>query len=137
MIGERLSSKFKIFIPVVFLVIIADQISKEFVQKYLEVSCNFGFAFGLGEASWPILLFALVLVGYFFFKEKQKFLIFSLSLVIGGGIANLVDRLTVGFVRDFISVGFWPSFNLADAAITFGVLLILFEVLRGYKWLAN
>ncbi|OGD90030.1 hypothetical protein A2Z54_01655 [Candidatus Curtissbacteria bacterium RIFCSPHIGHO2_02_39_8] len=83
------------------------------------------------------MLFVLVLVGYFLFKKKQNFLSFSLSLVIGGGIANLIDRLTVGCVRDFISVGFWPSFNLADAAITFGVLLILFEVLRGYKWLAN
>ena len=127
MIGERLSSKFKIFIPVVFLVIIADQISKEFVQKYLEVSCNFGFAFGLGEASWPILLFALVLVGYFFFKEKQKFLIFSLSLIIGGGIANLVDRLVIGCVRDFINIMVFPSFNLADSAITIGVFLIVNE----------
>ena len=137
MTGDKFIKKLILSSSIILLIIILDQISKEFVQKYLEVSCNFGFAFGLGEASWPILLFALVLVGYFFFKEKQKFLIFSLSLVIGGGIANLIDRLTVGCVRDFISVGFWPSFNLADAAITFGVLLILFEVLRGYKWLAN
>ena len=137
MTGDKFIKKLILSSSIILLIIILDQISKEFVQKYLEVSCNFGFAFGLGEASWPILLFALVLVGYFFFKEKQKFLIFSLSLIIGGGFANLIDRLTVGCVRDFISVGFWPSFNLADAAITFGVLLILFEVLRGYKWLAN
>jgi len=135
--GDKFIKKLILSSSIILLIIILDQISKEFVQKYLEVSCNFGFAFGLGEASWPILLFVLVLVGYFLFKKKQNFLSFSLSLVIGGGIANLIDRLTVGCVRDFISVGFWPSFNLADAAITFGVLLILFEVLRGYKWLAN
>ncbi|KKQ88277.1 hypothetical protein A2W45_03325 [Candidatus Curtissbacteria bacterium RIFCSPHIGHO2_12_41_11] len=137
MTGDKFIKKLILSSSIILLIIILDQISKEFVQKYLEVSCNFGFAFGLGEASWPILLFVLVLVGYFLFKKKQNFLSFSLSLVIGGGIANLIDRLTVGCVRDFISVGFWPSFNLADAAITFGVLLILFEVLRGYKWLAN
>ena len=127
MIGERLSSKFKIFIPVVFLVIIADQISKIFAGRYLEVSCNVGFALGLGKASWLVLFFVLVLVGYFLFKEKQRFLIFSLSLIIGGGIANLLDRLVIGCVRDFISLGFFPSFNLADAAITLGVLLSLFK----------
>ena len=127
MIGERLSSKFKIAIPVVLLVIIADQISKIFAGRYLEVSCNVGFAFGLGVASWPILFFVLILVGYFLFKEKQRFLIFSLSLIIGGGIANLLDRLVIGCVRDFISLGFFPSFNLADAAITLGVLLSLFK----------
>ena len=137
MTGDKFIKKLILSSSIILLIIILDQISKEFVQKYLEVSCNFGFAFGLGEGSWPILLFVFVLVGYFLFKKKQNFLSFSLSLVIGGGIANLIDRLTVGCVRDFISVGFWPSFNLADAAITFGVLLILFEVLRGYKWLAN
>ena len=134
MISERLSSKFKIFIPVVFLVIVADQISKYFAQKYLENSCNVGFAFGLGEASWPILLIVLVLVGYFFFKEKQKFLIFSLSLIIGGGFANLIDRLVIGCVRDFIDIGFWPSFNLADGAITLGVFLSLLEVFQNRQW---
>ena len=137
MTGDKFIKKLILSSSIILLIIILDQISKEFVQKYLEVSCNVSFAFGLGVASWPILLFVLVLVGYFLFKKKQNFLSFSLSLVIGGGIANLIDRLTVGCVRDFISVGFWPSFNLADAAITFGVLLILFEVLRGYKWLAN
>ena len=127
MIGERLSSKFKIAIPVVLLVIIADQISKIFAGRYLEVSCKVGFALGLGKASWLVLFFVLVLVGYFLFKEKQRFLIFSLSLIIGGGIANLLDRLVIGCVRDFISLGFFPSFNLADAAITLGVLLSLFK----------
>ena len=127
MIGERLSSKFKIAIPVVLLVIIADQISKNIAGRYLEVSCNVGFAFGLGIASWPILFFVLILVGYFLFKEKQRFLIFSLSLIIGGGIANLVDRLVIGCVRDFINIMVFPSFNLADSAITIGVFLIVNE----------
>ena len=120
-------------LPIIILIIIFDQTSKYFAQKYLENSCNVGFAFGLGEASWPILFFVLVLVGYFLFKEKQKLLIFGLSLIIGGGFANLVDRLAIGCVRDFISLGFFPSFNLADAVITLGVLMILFEILKSYR----
>ena len=51
------------------------------------------------------------------------------SLIIGGAIGNLVDRLNYGFVVDFIDFHFfgwhWPAFNIADSAITLGVLLLL------------
>jgi len=70
--GDKFIKKLILSSSIILLIIILDQISKEFVQKYLEVSCNFGFAFGLGEASWPILLFVLVLVGYFLFKKRIK-----------------------------------------------------------------
>lgn len=45
----------------------------------------------------------------------------SMGLILGGGIGNIVDRLRLGSVVDFISVGWWPVFNLADSAITVGV----------------
>lgn len=58
----------------------------------------------------------------------------ALGLILGGAIGNLVDRLRFdGAVVDFISVYAWPSFNLADAAIVVGTLLLAFLVLRGQR----
>jgi signal peptidase II len=52
----------------------------------------------------------------------------ALSLVLGGAVGNLIDRLWRGYVVDFIDVRIWPVFNLADSAITIGVGLLLFQV---------
>jgi signal peptidase II len=46
------------------------------------------------------------------------------GLIVGGALGNIVDRLRLGYVVDFISVGWWPVFNLADSAITVGVTLL-------------
>ena len=55
----------------------------------------------------------------------------ALSLVLGGAIGNLVDRLRLGYVIDFIDVHYqgwhWPAFNIADAAITLGVILLIVD----------
>lgn len=137
MTGDKFFKKLILSSSVILLIIVLDQISKNFAQKYLGNSCNVGFAFGLGEASWPILFFVLVLVGYFIIKEKQKSLIFGLSLIMGGGVSNLIDRVAFGCVRDFINIGFWPSFNLADGAITLGVFLSLLAVFQNRQWQKN
>lgn len=55
------------------------------------------------------------------------------GLLVGGGLANLVDRLPDGEVTDFIDPPRWASFNVADAAITVGVALLLVQSLRGEK----
>lgn len=52
------------------------------------------------------------------------------GLVLGGAVANLGDRLVGGTVVDFLDLGWWPSFNVADIAITSGVALVLFAALR-------
>jgi signal peptidase II len=49
-----------------------------------------------------------------------------LGLVLGGGVANLLERAAHSFVTDFIAFSFWPSFNFADIAITLGVALLLY-----------
>lgn len=54
-------------------------------------------------------------------KDAQLFL----SLVVGGALGNLFDRVFRGFVIDFVSIGWWPVFNLADALLTIGIFLIL------------
>lgn len=84
---------------------------------------------------------ALILVFFRRLEDHQRLLIFGLSLVFGGAIGNFIDRLHLNYVIDFIDwyVGryHWPTFNVADAAITAGVGLLLadwaLEVLRERK----
>ena len=57
----------------------------------------------------------------------------AFGLILGGGIANIIDRLRDGYVTDFIQIGAFPIFNVADSCITVGVGLLLFETLRSKK----
>ncbi|MCX7086037.1 MAG: signal peptidase II [Methylococcales bacterium] len=64
-------------------------------------------------------------------KQHETWLAVALSLVLGGAIGNLIDRLAYGYVIDFLDVYYqtwhWPAFNIADSAITLGVVLMLLE----------
>ena len=64
-------------------------------------------------------------------KSHETLLAVALSLVLGGAIGNLIDRLAYGYVIDFLDVYYqswhWPAFNIADSAITLGVILMLLE----------
>src|SRR5664280_626073 len=64
-------------------------------------------------------------------KQHETLLAVALSLVLGGAIGNLIDRLAYGYVIDFLDVYYqtwhWPAFNIADSAITLGVILMLAE----------
>jgi signal peptidase II len=65
---------------------------------------------------------------------KQKLFCFALALVLGGALGNLYDRLTLGYVVDFLYFHYhqyyWPAFNVADSAISCGVVLILLDSFR-------
>ena len=54
----------------------------------------------------------------------------ALGLILGGTIGNLIDRLRFGYVTDFIDIGIWPTFNIADSAITVGAILFAYSSLR-------
>ena len=54
----------------------------------------------------------------------------AIGMVVGGAIGNIIDRIRLGYVVDFIAVGIWPKFNLADAIITMGVLLLLWSTVQ-------
>ncbi len=64
-------------------------------------------------------------------KQHETLLAVALALVLGGAIGNLIDRLAYGYVIDFLDVYYqtwhWPAFNIADSAITLGVILMLLE----------
>ena len=61
----------------------------------------------------------------------------SLGMLLGGALGNLVDRLRMGQVTDFIELGFWPVFNLADAAIVIGILIMVWSLLFTRKGAAE
>ncbi len=64
-------------------------------------------------------------------QKHETLLAIALSLVLGGAVGNLIDRLAYGYVIDFLDVYYgnwhWPAFNIADSAITLGVVLMLLE----------
>src|SRR3989344_4034282 len=94
----------------------------------LRFSTNTGAAFST-FTQYPILLTliaAAAVIGIPFLLRKVKPAeILLLGFIWGGALGNLLDRLLLGSVRDFIAFSFWPSFNVADAAITIGVVWLL------------
>ncbi len=98
---------------------------------------NTGVAFGfLSGGGTIVLIFTLgalaLLVGYFVLRPERRGLWVPTGLLLGGALGNLIDRLANGAVTDFIKLPLWPAFNVADMAITFGVLALLY-VLEGKR----
>lgn len=111
----------------------------------LTLAHNRGAAFGLladlppgiGE---PVFFFVpglvLTLIGVFFvrLRSHQTLSIYALSLIVAGALGNLTDRLHLGYVVDFLDFHWgnyhFPAFNLADAAISLGVALLLLSIVR-------
>jgi signal peptidase II len=92
---------------------------------------NTGVAFGMFQDKnllFSILALVISLVLIIFYPrltEDDWFLRIALGLQLGGSIGNLLDRINIGHVTDFISVGNFPVFNIADASITVGVCVML------------
>jgi signal peptidase II len=112
----------------------------------LDYATNSGVAFGLfehSEFSWKPYILAglaivalLVLVVYSLRAPRGRFLLqWALAITAGGIVGNLVDRIAHGYVVDFIEfhireVFYWPTFNLADSAITIGIALLLIDTVK-------
>lgn len=140
------------------LVVVLDQITKIWVDKtmriyeskplipgFLELHYirNTGAAFGFlssSTADFRVPFFvgvsavAIVIILYLFYKleDAEVVMPLALSLVLGGALGNLVDRIRLGEVIDFILVHYkafrWPAFNVADIAITVGVSLLVLRI---------
>lgn len=152
----------KWFFSLILLVITVDQITKKLAIKLLRDGAqsitiipdlfsltyaeNKGVAFGVEFAPPALLLLltgvitAIVLFYVFRSKNRTPLFLLSFALIIGGGIGNMIDRISLGKVVDFIYfdlynghifgtwVSLWPIFNVADSAITTGAcILILFH----------
>lgn len=98
---------------------------------------NTGVSFGLfggGEARWVLSIFSLIVAGglaWWALKAERRILISAIGLVIGGAVGNAIDRIQYGYVVDFIDfsgTGVFPwVFNIADSAITIGVVLLIID----------
>lgn len=94
----------------------------------------FGLFGGLGNVFFiGMSVFAIIFIIVLIVRGKDGFL--ALSLILSGALGNLADRVFLGHVRDFIDVYagkyHWPAFNVADSALTAGVLLLIFEAFFG------
>ncbi len=92
---------------------------------------NTGVAFGLfaggGALVTVLVLAALIgLVAFFLTHTARPLVWLPVGLLVGGAAGNLIDRIGQGSVTDFIDPSFWPAFNVADIAITIGVLSLLY-----------
>lgn len=92
---------------------------------------NYGVAFGvLSGFAGVALLAALALAGVLLLAYRARVQLPLYGLVVGGGLSNLIDRLTRGYVVDFIELPYWPVFNLADTFVVAGCFLIALSLLR-------
>jgi signal peptidase II len=123
----------------------ADQLTKAIVTSRLDLNdevqvvgpfsihhvTNSGIAFGLFASATPIVILltsvAVAWMLYFFARSgsRHPVLPVALGLVIGGSVSNLVDRVRLGHVTDFLDFRYWPAFNLADTFIVVGVAALL------------
>jgi len=114
--------RYWVFIP---LLVIMDQVSKYF----LEITRNTGAAFGILQGqNLFLILISLIALGFFILYYK-KYQIASM-FVISGIIGNLIDRIFLGYVRDFIDLRFWPVFNLADSFMVVGIGLLVWIIFK-------
>ena len=141
--------KDKYIFPVFSFVFISDQITKYAVYKNMSLgesipaegiirityARNTGMAFSLFENFGIILLIlsliiASILIVYLFTIDKPRIVIRVFSgLVVAGALGNILDRIRFGYVNDFIDVGWWPIFNIADSSITIAIGIYIFDAI--------
>lgn len=130
------------------LIIFADQITKLLVARniagskaviknifYLSFVKNTGAAFGVLKGQTMLLIwFAVIVIGVILFVfdkiPKNKIVQMFTALILGGTVSNLIDRLRLQYVIDFIDFKIWPAFNLADTAVTIGCVGLIICLIR-------
>ena len=141
-------SKKNIFIfSTALIIVLLDQLTKFLIRinfqlnesipiiknvLHLTYVTNTGSAFGLFKNLNLFFVFfsILVIIMIFYYlrekiPEKEKFLQLAIGLLLGGTIGNLIDRIKIGAVTDFLDFRIWPVFNIADSAVTVSVILLI------------
>ena len=146
-----------IFLSGVSAVVLLDRLTKNFFSGFLDLNesiavirnflhftlvHNTGIAFGFFKDSGagfliiPVILTGLLVYNVYYYRHSphlSRTYIVAFSLILGGAIGNLVDRIFLGYVIDFIDFRIWPVFNLADSAITIGAAIILLRCIPASK----
>ena len=144
----------KYYIPfLIFILFMFDQFTKELVIRNLKVGYsipetgffrftherNFGSAFRIINYAKLFLMivgiFAIIFISYFliFYTRESNLLQIAISLQLSGAFGNIVDRIRLGSVTDFIDVGPWPVFNIADSCISVGMFLLILHIIISWK----
>ena len=134
------------FYIIIILIVIGDQLTKGLIQQSMVLNQsipvwdgifsityihNTGAAFSMLAGKTQVLaLFQVIIIGvilgYYILKGRKSHpqLRISLAMIVAGGIGNLIDRLTLGYVVDFLDFHFWPIFNVADIGVSAGCVLL-------------
>jgi len=126
-------------------IVAADQIIKEVVTSTIERGQqesviagikivnvrNTGVAFGQLQDGGAIVAVVITLaiaalLAYFARHARRRLMWLPTGMLLGGALGNVIDRVREGAVVDFVKLPYWPAFNVADVAITFGVIVLLF-----------
>jgi signal peptidase II len=148
---DRDRSQFDIFLAlaITFAVFSLDRATKIFFSKLLSAGESFplirrvfhitlvhntGIAFGFFKDQGsvfiiiPLIAVVLLIFNIYYYRQNNEVMnrtyIVSFSLILGGALGNLMDRVVHGHVIDFIDLRVWPVFNIADSAITVGAVII-------------
>jgi signal peptidase II len=149
--GRALSGRYVFLIAVALGVVVLDQLLKALVTWKLrsgrvvelagglvqiDYTQNSGAAFGIFRtrgivfALIAVIVSAGILIYYRRVAGSPLVVRVALGMVLGGAIGNLIDRVRLGYVVDFVDLRWWPVFNLADSAIVVGVALLVLYSLR-------
>lgn len=128
---------------VVLCVIALDQITKHTLGTWIQpgqvrhvipgitlvyarnTGVSFSFLQGDGAVVYVVIVAAIIgLTAYLLLRPDRRLLWLPTGMLIGGALGNLIDRVTLGAVIDFIKLPHWPAFNFADMSITFGVIIL-------------
>jgi signal peptidase II len=159
--GKFLKRNYLLFILTVLVVVVPDQITKVYIDTHMTLHesipvihgffnityvRNPGAAFGFLADASPIIrsvfligvsILAVGLIVYYIAKMKTEdmLLVYGMSLIMGGAVGNLIDRIRLGEVIDFldvyISTYHWPAFNVADSAVSVGAVILFYKLVKG------
>jgi len=144
---------------IIFLILVSiDIISKRIVFNFIDLYNfipifffldlthihNFGVSFGFLSgyvSSWLLVIIGLFVVAFIYYlmvSSKDLLEQWGLFVIISGALANILDRMINGYVIDFIYFNFnnyyWPAFNFADICITIGIIMIIINMIRQFKF---
>ena len=148
------------FLPYIILIIVLDQITKFLIVQNFDLYASYqifpflkiiylqnegaAFSFLNDAGGWQryflilVSVIAVCILPYLIKKNlSNRIVSFALMFILAGAFGNLVDRVLFGYVIDFIYFHYqqyyWPAFNVADAAISFGVFLLFLDIYQGWR----
>ncbi len=148
-VRDRIARRWRmdlLFFAIAALIVVLDQTTKSLVRSHLALGeswpddggfirivhvVNSGAAFGILQGETPFLIvtsmlgLAAILLYYAYPPMEHPLVRLALGMQLGGAIGNLTDRVRLGEVTDFVHVGAWPTFNVADASISISIVTVL------------